>query len=87
MSPANKMSANNPVSIPAHFDGERILLDEPVELERNARLVVTILPNGDADREAWLRLSLDQFNAAYDTEGDDYTLASIKEMNPQYEGR
>ena len=63
------------------------MLDEPVELERNARLVVTVLPNGDADREAWLRLSLNQFNAAYDGESDDYPLASVKEMNPDYEGR
>src|SRR5436190_1884480 len=45
------MSANNPISIPAHFDGERILLDEPVELERNARLIVTVLPNSDAYRD------------------------------------
>ena len=60
------MSADHPISIPAHFDGERILLDEPVELARNARLVVTVLPNGDADRDAWLRVSLNQLNAAYD---------------------
>lgn len=81
------MSANHPISIPAHFDGERILLDEPVELERNARLVVTVLPDGDSDRDAWLRLSVNQLNAAYDGDGDDYPLDSIKEMNPHYEGR
>ena len=39
------------ISIPAHFDGERILLDEAVELEPNTRLVVTVLPNHDAERE------------------------------------
>jgi len=81
------MSANTPISIPAHFDGERILLDEPVELERNARLVVTVLPDDDLDRDAWLRLSVNQLNAAYDGDGDDYPLDSIKEMNPHYEGR
>lgn len=81
------MSANNPISIPAHFDGERILLDEPVELERNARLIVTVLPNGDTDREAWARFSAAQLNAAYNGVGDDYPLDSIKEMNPDYEGR
>jgi hypothetical protein len=81
------MSANNPISIPAHFDGERILLDEPVELERNARLIVTVLPNSDADRDAWLRLSANQLNGAYDGDGDDYQLDSIKEMNPNYERR
>lgn len=81
------MSANNPISIPAHFDGERILLDEPVELERNARLIVTVLPNGDTDRDAWLRLSATQLNAAYNGDSDDYPLESVKEMNPDYEGR
>ncbi|MGQ0761475.1 MAG: hypothetical protein ACT4OT_05595 [Acidobacteriota bacterium] len=35
------------------------MLDEPVELERNARLVVTVLP-GDSDRDAWLRMSVNQ---------------------------
>jgi hypothetical protein len=74
------VSANDPISIPPHFDGERILLDEPVELERDARLVVTELPNGDTDRDAWLRLSLNQLNAADDDESDDYPLDSIKEM-------
>ena len=80
------MSANNPISIPAHFDGERILLDEPVQLEPNARLVVTVLPNDDADREAWLRLSATQFNAAYNGDSDDYPLDAIREVNPDYEG-
>ena len=30
-------------SIPAHFDGEHILLDEPVELKPNTKLIVTVL--------------------------------------------
>ena len=32
------------IAVPAHFDGERICLDEPFELEPNAKLIVTILP-------------------------------------------
>jgi len=81
------MSANNPISIPAHFDGDRILLDEPVKLARNARLIVTVLPDADGDRDSWLRLSATQLNAAYDGDRDDYPLESVKEMNPDYEGR
>jgi hypothetical protein len=81
------MSANNPISIPAHFDGERILLDEPVELEPNTRLIVTVLPDDDNDRGAWLRLSANRLNAAYEGDGDDYRLESVKEMNPDYAGR
>ena len=81
------MNANNPVSIPAHFDGERILIDEPVELERDARLIVTILPKDDDERESWMRLSAAQLNNAYNGDGDDYPLNLVKELNPNYEGR
>jgi hypothetical protein len=43
-------------SILAHFDGERILLDEPFELEPNAKLIIQVLPKGDDEREQWLTL-------------------------------
>ena len=81
------MSTNNPEVIPAHFDGEHIKLDEPVELERNARLLVTVVRNNDEEHEAWLRVMTAQLDFAYRGESDDYSLASIKEMNPDYEGR
>ena len=45
------------VALQAHFDGERIVLDEPYDLPTNASLVVTLVsPECDADSEdAWLR--------------------------------
>lgn len=75
------------ISIPAHFDGERILLDEPVELEPNTRLIVTVLPNHDAERESWLRLSGKRLEDAYSEDEEEYSLDLIKEANPEYEGR
>ena len=45
------------VSIPAHFDGEHILLDEPFELEPNTKLIVTVLEKHDAEHDSWLGLS------------------------------
>ena len=75
------------ISIPAHFDGERILLDEPIELEPNTRLIVTVLPNHDAEREAWLRLSGKGLADAYGADEEEYSLDLIKEANPEYEGR
>ena len=75
------------ISIPAHFDGERILLDEPVELERNTRLIVTILPNQDTERESWLGLSGRRLEDAYSEDEEEYSLDLIKEANPEYEGR
>ena len=75
------------ISIPAHFDGERILLDEPVELEPNTRLIVTVLPNHDAERAAWSRLSGERLEDAYGEEEEGYSADLIKEANPEYEGR
>lgn len=45
------------ISIPAHFDGQQILLDEPVELEPNSQLIVTVIGNHDSERASWMRLS------------------------------
>jgi hypothetical protein len=38
------------VTLKAHWNGERILLDEPYELPPNAPLMVTVLPASAADR-------------------------------------
>ncbi len=75
------------ISIPAHFDGERILLDEPFELEPNTKLMVTILPKHDTERESWLHLSGRRLAGAYGADEEGYSLDLIKEANPEYEGR
>lgn len=66
------------ISIPAHFDGRQILLDEPVQLEPNTKLIVTILPKDDPERDSWLRLSAQNLVAAYEETEPDYSLDSIK---------
>ncbi len=75
------------LSIPAEVDGERILLDEPVELEPNAKLIVTVLPKNDSERISWLRLSGQGLEHAYGQDEEEYSLDSVKEANPEYEGR
>ena len=77
----------NQISIPAHFDGEHILLDEPVELEPDTKLIVTVLPKRDAEHEAWLRLSGKRLEDAYGEHEEEYPLDLIKEANPEYEAR
>jgi hypothetical protein len=74
-------------SIPAHFDGERILLDEPVELEPNARLLIKVLPKSDVERNAWLELSKNRLEEAFANGEDEYPLDLVKETNPEYEAR
>jgi len=58
-------------TIAAHFDGKQILLDEPVELEPDTKLLVTVLPK-DAERDAWLRLSAKRLENAYSDEEEEY---------------
>ena len=65
-------------TFPAHFDGEHILLDEPVELEPNTKLLVTVLPK-DIEREEWLELSKKGLQAAYGEEEEDYSSDLNKE--------
>ena len=60
-------------TIAAHFDGEHILLDEAVELEPNAKLLVTVLPK-DADVDAWRNLSAKRLRDAYSEEEEEYSL-------------
>ena len=73
-------------TISAHFDGEHILLDEAVELEPNTRLLVTVLPK-DTEREAWVAVSRNRLESAYDNGEEEYPLDLIKEPNPEYEAR
>jgi hypothetical protein len=74
------------ISVPAHFDGERILLDEALELEPNTKLIVTVLPKYDNEREEWLNLSGQRLEDAYASDEIEYSLDLIKEVNPEYEG-
>lgn len=74
-------------SILAHFDGERILLDEPIELASNTRLIVTVLPGLDDEHDEWLHLSAQRLQDAYGEDEPEYSLNLVKEMNPEYEAR
>jgi hypothetical protein len=73
------------VSTLAHYDGKQILLDEPVELEPNTKLIITVLPHHDSERESWLRLSADRLKDAFSDDEAEYPSALIKEPNPEYE--
>ncbi len=54
-----------PVTLRAHFDGQRILLDDTFHLEPNAKLVITVLPTAvDDEREDWTRLALESLERA-----------------------
>jgi len=77
------------ITVPAHFDGERICLDEPFDLKPNTKLIVTILmgQESDNDYESWLHLSSQRLEDVYGENELEYSSNLLKEVNPDYEGR
>ena len=85
-----------PKILRAHFDGEKIVLDEPADLQPDTNLIVTVLSdsqrNGGADgidkvHEDWSQVSLRELEYAYGDDEPEYGLELLKEPNPLYEGR
>ncbi len=76
----------NSVILPAHFDGQQIVLDAPYPLEPNTPLTVTVLSADNQEREEWYRLSEQGLAAAYGDDEPEYTWDIIKERNPLYRG-
>lgn len=65
------------VALSAHFDGEKIQLDEPCQLPPNARLVVVVLPSDD-ERQEWSKLAMQQLAKAYGPNEPEYTSADLR---------
>ena len=67
------------VTLKAHYDGERIQLDEPFDLPRHALLLVTVLPpEGNGDRVAWAAASSAALARAFGDNEPEYTEADIR---------
>ncbi len=68
------------VALQAHFDGEKIVLDEPFQIPAHAALIVTVLPAAselESDtEEAWLRAAASSDALAFlaDPAEDIYTV-------------
>jgi hypothetical protein len=79
----------NTITLPAHFDGKKICLDEPFDLKPNTKLIITILPmiEQDDERDAWLLLSNKSLRNAYTEDEPEYSAGLIKEKESDDEGR
>ena len=67
------------VSLRAHYDGERIQLDEPFDLPSDVPLLVTVLVSEpDPEREAWIATSRQALARAYGDAEPEYALADIR---------
>jgi hypothetical protein len=67
------------ITLAAHFDGERIQLDEPFDLPPNTPLIVTVLPSGapPAD-DSWTVTASMGLARAYGDDEPDYSLDDLK---------
>ena len=78
----------NTINLKAHFDGNKILLDEPLNLEPDTKLIITVLPkHTNEEREEWMLLSKKNLERAYDKNEPEYSTNLIRETNPDYDGR
>jgi hypothetical protein len=77
------------IALPAHFDGERICLDEPFDLEPDAKLIVTVLPRQEPhdEHDAWVLLSGQRLEDVYGANEPEYSADLLKEVNSDYEAR
>ena len=66
------------LTLKAHYDGERIQLDEPFDLPPNAALLVTVLAEGNGDRVGWLAASRAGLARAFADNEPEYTLADVR---------
>jgi hypothetical protein len=65
------------VALTAHYDGEKVQLDEPCELQVNARLMVVVLPP-DNEHQQWSELSARGLAKAFGNNEPDYTAADLR---------
>jgi hypothetical protein len=71
------------VTLRAHYDGTQILLDDPVELQPNTRLLITVIQEPEMERETWLNFSAQGLAAAYDDDEPEYPVTLVKEQTPE----
>jgi len=73
------------ITLRAHYDGTRVLLDDEIELPANTKLLVTVIRSPDMERVSWLNFSAQGLASAYDDDEPEYPVTLIKEQNPEYE--
>ena len=65
----------------AHFDGEQIRLEQPIELAKDTQLTVIVHdPDAEltAEREAWYRIGEQSLARCYGDDEPEYTIEDIK---------
>jgi hypothetical protein len=68
------------------MDATHLELTQPIDTPPGGKVVVSVLDpaQGDGERDGWLSLSLGAIASAYGDSEPEYTVAMIKEPNPEY---
>ena len=66
------------LTIPAHYDGSRVLLDEAVQLRPNTRLIVTVLEHSDQERDEFLAMASRSLGSACADDEVEYSEADLR---------
>lgn len=74
------------ITLPGHFDGQQIQLDDPYPLAPDTPLLITVLMPSSVDQESaqWTAWSLEGLAAAYGPDEPDYSSALLRERNPDH---
>jgi hypothetical protein len=65
------------LTVAAHYDGSRVLLDEVVQLRPNTRLIVTVLEDSDPEREEFLGMASRALGSTYAADEVEYSEADL----------
>jgi len=65
------------LTVAAHYDGSRVLLDEAIALRPNTRLMVTILEDADQERDEFLSMTSRALGAAFADDEVEYSEADL----------
>lgn len=73
----------------AVIKNSKIVLIDSVILPEGTKLLVTPIPDNSISNlsEDWNNISLQGLENTYDENEPEYSIESIKELNPDYEGR
>lgn len=79
------------ITLSARFDGQHIRLEEDFPLRKDARLLVTVLPEDPLEeaalRELWRQGGQAALARAYGPDEPTYTASMVREPNARYESR
>ncbi len=76
------------MTLKAHFNGDRVILDEPAELKPDTKLLVTILPDNPRERSSeWFQMAKGSLDSAFGDDEPEYGANDLVKVNPEYDGR